>query len=321
MSDHKIAVILAAGLGTRMKSPVPKVMHEVLGRPMIGHVVQTAIHTGCDEIALVVGYGKERVERYLRDAFPDAPLRFYVQEEMNGTGDAVRCAAESYKDGDAQVAVLCGDVPNVSAALLHRAFDIQREQHTPCVVISAIAPPNTAYGRIVRDEHDNVRKIVEFKDADAATRDIREINSGTYVFSGAFLREHIEALDTENAQDEFYLTDLVEIATDIGRPAQGLLSDDIASLDGVNTRVHLAAANAVARDRENRALMASGVTLIDPQSTWIDMDCTIESDVIIEPNVVLRGACNVSSGAYIEAGVRLEDRHVGPNERIPAKAH
>lgn len=320
MSQRTVAVILAAGLGTRMKSSVPKVMHEVLGRPMVGHVVQTAIDIGCDEIALVVGYRKELVESYLRDAFPDAPLRFYVQAEMNGTGDAVRCAAESYMNGDPQVAVLCGDVPNVPAALLQRALDTQTEHNTPAVVISAIAPPGTAYGRIVRDSSDYVRRIVEFKDADEETSNIREINSGTYVFSGQFLRDYIGTLDTENAQGEFYLTDLIEIATDIERPAHGLLSDDISTLDGVNTRVHLAAANAVARDRRNHALMESGVTLIDPQSTWIDVDATVETDVTIEPNVVLRGRCVISSGAYIEAGLRLEDRRVEPMTRVRAHA-
>lgn len=319
MSQRRVAVILAAGLGTRMKSSVPKVMHEVLGQPMVGHVVQTAMDIGCDEIALVVGYRKELVERYLRDAFPNAPLRFYVQEEMNGTGDAVRCALQSYQHDDPQVAVLCGDVPNLPTELLQRAFDTQREHDTPAVVITAIAPPNTAYGRIVRDSNDHVQRIVEFKDANDATRAIREINSGTYVFSGQFLREHIDSLDTENAQGEFYLTDLIETATDIGRPAHGLLSDDISTLDGVNTRVHLAAANAVARDRKNNALMESGVTLIDPQSTWIDVHSQVEPDVTIEANVVLRGRCVISSGAYLEAGIRLEDRHVAEDERIAAR--
>lgn len=318
MSERTVAVILAAGLGTRMKSSVPKVMHEVLGRPMVGHVVQSAIDMGCDEIALVVGYRKELVESYLREAFPHAPLRFYVQEAMNGTGDAVRCAAPSYETGDPHVAVLCGDVPNVPVELLQNALKAQKQHNAPAVVITAIAPPNTAYGRIVRDSDNHVQRIVEFKDADEATRNIREINSGTYVFSGQFLREHIETLDTENAQGEFYLTDLIEIATDIQRPARGLLAADISVLDGVNTRVHLAAANAVARDRTNHALMESGVTLMDPQSTWIDVDTIVETDVIIEPNVVLRGHCVVSNGAYIEAGTRLEDRHVDANERVCA---
>lgn len=318
MSDPTVAIILAAGLGTRMKSPLPKVMHEVLGRPMIGHVVQTAIDIDCDEIAVVVGYAKEQVISYLKTAFPNAPLSFHVQAEMNGTGDAVRAAHAAYAKGNPRVAVLCGDVPNTPAHLVQDAFRIQQENRTPAVVITAIAPPHTAYGRIVRRDEHTVARIVEFKDADDATRDIREINSGTYVFGGEFLRKHIGTLSTDNAQGEFYLTDLIEIADQQNTPAYALRADDIRTLDGVNTRVHLAAANAVARDLRNHALMESGVTLIDPKNTWIDIDCTIESDVIIEPNVTLRGRCTVARGAYIESGVRLENTHVAEAERVRA---
>jgi len=318
MSDRKVAVILAAGLGTRMKSPLPKVMHQVLGRPMIGHVVQTAIDNACDEIAVVVGYGKEQVQAYLQDAFPNAPITFHVQEQMNGTGDAVRSAHASYAEGDPQVAVLCGDVPNLPAALLQQAFQEQAEHQTPAVVITAIAPPGTAYGRIVRQDSAQIARIVEFKDADEPTRAIQEINSGSYVFRGAFLREHIGSLTTDNAQGEFYLTDLVEIAHKENTPARALLADDISTVDGVNTRVHLAAANAVARRLRNRAWMESGVTLIDPDTAWIDVDCELAPDILIEPNVTLRGRCVIEQGAYIESGVRLENAHVQAGERVRA---
>lgn len=318
MSEQKVAIILAAGLGTRMKSPLPKVMHEVLGRPMVGHVVQCAIDVGCDEIAVVVGYAKERVQSYLQDAFPDAPITFHVQEEMNGTGDAVRSAHAAFAAGDPQVAVLCGDVPNTPPQLVREAFRIQREAQTPAVVITAIAPPDTAYGRIVRNDAGHVERIVEYKDADDATRNIREINSGTYVFSGKFLREKLDTLTTDNAQGEFYLTDLIELAPNYHAPAHGLCADDISTLDGVNTRVHLAAANAVARDLRNRQLMESGVTLIDPTTAWIDVACTIEADVTIEANVTLKGACHIGKGAYLESSVRLEDQHVAAGERVRA---
>lgn len=318
MSERRIAVILAAGLGTRMRSSLPKVMHEVLGRPMVAHVVQTALAVECDEIAVVVGHGREQVVKYLTDTFPDAPLTFHIQQEMLGTGDAVRSALPAFGEGNPQVAVLCGDVPNLPAELLQRAFALREDAGTPIVVITANAPEGTTYGRIVRDDRGMVQKIVEFRDADETTRAIREINSGAYVFSGLFLREQIRNLDTDNAQGELYLTDLVELAGKAGRSAHGLIAKDIRPLDGINTRLDLAAANGVARERRNRELMLSGVTMLDPQSTWVDWDCVIEADVVLEPNVVLRGQCYVATGAHIEAGVRLENRNVSPGERVLA---
>lgn len=318
MTTRSVAVILAAGLGTRMKSSLPKVMHEVLGQPMIGHVVHTALQANCDEIAVVVGHGKERVEAYLRARFPDAPLSFHEQKQMLGTGDAVRAAFPAYAEGDADVAVLCGDVPNTPIALLRAAFALRHAAQTPAVVVTAIAPPHTAYGRIVRSDGDAIHKIIEFKDADEATRALREINSGTYVFSAAFLRDRIETLTTNNAQGEFYLTDLIERAHEDGTPARALLADDIRPLDGVNNRVDLANAIAVARDVRNTALMHDGVTLMDPASIWIDVDSVIDADVTIEPNVVIRGASHVESGAYLEAGVRLENQKVFAGRRVRA---
>lgn len=315
---RSVALILAAGLGTRMRSTLPKVMHSVLGLPMIVHVVQSALDLGCDEVAIVVGHGRELVEASVRARFPDAPISFHVQAQQLGTGDAVRSAAPAYASGDPDVIVLSGDVPNTPVDLLRRAVQTRADAQTPVVVISATAPEGTAYGRIVRDADARFLRITEFKDADAATRAIREVNTGIYVFSGAFLREQIGTLSTDNAQGEFYLTDLVERAAASENHALALRADDIAPLDGVNTRVDLARANAVARDQKNLALMLAGVTLLDPVSTWIDADTTVEADVVIEPNVVLRGRTRVLTGAWIEAGVRLEDAHVPAERRIRA---
>lgn len=307
MARRRIAVVLAAGLGTRMKSTKPKVMHEVLGRPMVHHVVDLALKAGCDEVALVVGYGKELVERYLRDAFPDAPLSFHVQEKMLGTGDAVRASRSAWQSGDAQVAILCGDVPNVPPEALEALFDAQESGARPVAVMSAIAPPGTAYGRMVRQEGE-LSAIVEFKDADEQTRAIREINTGTYVMDAAFLREEIDQLNTNNAQGEFYLTDLIAKAWQLGRPALGIIAEDIRDFAGVNNRADLAAANATARDRRNHALMMSGVTLLDPTTTWIDADVIVEPDACIEPFTMLTGTCRVESGACVPAGTRAHNR-------------
>ena len=318
MTPRKVAVLLAAGLGTRMKSSLPKVMHEVLGLPMILHVVQHAVDLGCDEIAVVVGHGKELVEATVRQRFPNAPISFHHQAQQLGTGDAVRSAAPAYNEGDPDVIILSGDVPNTPADVLNEAIQARHEKQTPLVDISATAPQGTAYGRIVRDENNNFVRITEFKDADEKTRAIREINTGVYVFSGKFLREHIHALNTNNAQGEFYLTDLVEAAANAGTYAVALRAPTIAPFDGVNTRADLARANAVARDLKNHELMLNGVTIIDPTSTWIDADTTVEPDATIEPGAVLRGKTHVHARAWIEAGVRLENAHVPEHRRIRA---
>lgn len=301
-----------------MQSPLPKVMHEVLGLPMIAHVVQGALEIGCDEVAIVVGHGREQVEAYVRGRFPDAPISFHVQAQMLGTGDAVRTSAAAWSEGDPDVVILSGDVPNTPRELLRDAILTRQESGSPALVITATAPPGTAYGRIVRDEAGNFLRITEFKDASPEIRAIREINTGIYVFSGEFLRAHIHSLDTNNAQGELYLTDLIERAGAQSKHAIGLLAPEIGPLDGVNNRVDLARANAVARDRKNHDLMVSGVTIIDPLSTWIDAETTVEPDVTIEPNVVIRGKSFIGRGAYIEAGLRLENAHVPANRRIRA---
>ncbi len=316
MTQRKVAIILAAGKGTRMKSTLPKVMHPILGRPMIGHVVQTALDLACDDISVVVGYGREQIESYLRTQFPDAPLRFCVQEQLRGTGDAVRSARNGYAEGSPQVAVMCGDTPNLPAAIVAKAFETQQQTQAAAMLITAIAPAGTAYGRIVRGSHDLVEKIVEYKDADDATRAIREVNTGCYVFNGAFLRENIDALDANNAQNEFYVTDLIGLATQAKLPVHAIVADDIAPLHGINTRGELAIATAYARDARNTALMTNGVTLMDPSTTWVDVESDIQPDVVIEPNVVIRGRSTIATGAYIEANVRLEHAQIAAGQRV-----
>ena len=244
-----IAVILAAGLGTRMRSELPKVMHPVADRPMIDHVVQLALDAGATTVAVVVGYRRELVEEHLRRTFPGAPLRFCVQEQMRGTGDAVRSSRQAWATGDDRVLVLCGDVPNVPAQLVAQLLDQHVAGGHPASLVTAIAPPGTAYGRIVRAPDGAVRAIVEWKDATDEQREIREINTGLYVFEAAFLRDHIDGLDTNNAQGELYLTDLIAVAAAAPAGCGCLVAPDITALDGVNTPDDLKRADAVARQR------------------------------------------------------------------------
>jgi bifunctional UDP-N-acetylglucosamine pyrophosphorylase/glucosamine-1-phosphate N-acetyltransferase len=315
---HAKAVILAAGLGTRMKSEKPKVLHEVLGRPMVNWVVGKSLAAGCEEVAVVVGYAKEDVIATVNSAFDDARISFHEQKEMLGTGDAVRAASAAFDNYDGRVVILCGDVPNVPVELLHDMLDHTESNDSPVALISAIAEPGTHYGRIVRDANEDVRKIVEFKDADEDTRRIREVNTGNYVVDAAFLRDGLANLDTDNAQGEFYLTDLIAMASDADTPALGLIADDIDALHGVNTRKDLGHANEVALRHLRDVWMTEGVTMYHPSTVWLDSDVKLEADSLLESHVSLTNGTYVEKGAHIESFSRLDGCRVEAGVRVPA---
>lgn len=314
---RRVAVILAAGLGTRMRSDKPKVLHEVLGRPMVNHVVETALNASCDEVAVVVGYAKELVMHAVLDEFgEDAPISFHVQREMLGTGDAVKSASSAFSDGDGDVVILCGDVPNVPAATIEEM--LAAETDSPVRLITAHDPDGRPYGRIVRDPAGAVQRIVEAKDADHEQLAITEINTGNYTVDAAFLIEGLSNLNTDNAQGEFYLTDLIEMAADAGAPALAIVARDIAPLDGVNNRQNLARANEVALSRRLGELQLDGVTMLNDRTVWVDFGVSVGRDAMLEPNVTLMGRTTVGEGATIEAGCRLKDCAVRPGARVPA---
>ncbi len=310
------AVVLAAGLGTRMRSELPKVMHRVLGRPMVHYPIKLAVDAECEEVALVVGYRADLVEAWTRDAWGSAPISFHIQHEMKGTADAVRSAWPAYENYEGDVLILYGDVPNVPASLIHDLVAVKAESRSPLALVTGIAADPAEYGRLTRSEAGTAERIVEFKDADEATRAIQEVNIGIYLVDADFLRRGLESVSTDNAQGEFYLTDLVHMAAAAGLPAEVVVADDMEALHGVNNRADLARACALARDVRNREIMLGGVTMIDPASTWIDVDAVIEDNVTLEPGAVIVGACRIGAGAYIEAGVRLENAVVPPGARV-----
>lgn len=309
------AVILAAGKGTRMKSDLVKVLHPLEGRPMVSWAVEAARGAGASKIVLVVGHQAERVREYFADA-PDVACA--VQEEQLGTGHAIARALPSLIGFAGRVLILCGDVPLVATATLKSMLERHRESHAVVTILTAHAADPHGYGRIVKDVSGHVRRIVEEKDATEAERRITEINSGIYCVESDFLTAAVPNIRNDNAQNEFYLTDIVGQAAELGLLCYSFPVGDPAEVMGVNDRVQLARAAAIVRQRVNDALMLDGVTLIDPANTYIEQSVGIGRDTVIYPNVRIVGATVIGAGCVIEPGVMIRGCKIGDRAQIKA---
>jgi bifunctional UDP-N-acetylglucosamine pyrophosphorylase/glucosamine-1-phosphate N-acetyltransferase len=305
----RTVIVLAAGMGKRMKSDLPKVLHPVLGRTLVGHVLATVSEAfGSDaRTVVVVGNGAERVTAHVAEIAPEAGVA--LQAEQRGTGHAVRIALESAKVGDGRVIVLNGDIPMLTAATL-RALEALHVEGAAATMLTAEVDDPTGLGRIVRDGAGGVARIVEHRDASPDELAIREINAGAYVFEAASLRESLAKVSSHNDQGEEYLTDVVALLVDSGQPVRAYRTDDADETLGSNDRVELAALRARMRDRVNAGWMRSGVSIIDPATTWIDVTARIEADAVIEPNTHLRGASTVGTGAVVGPDTSLIDSQV-----------
>jgi bifunctional UDP-N-acetylglucosamine pyrophosphorylase/glucosamine-1-phosphate N-acetyltransferase len=301
---HRVAIVLAAGLGTRMKSMKAKVLHEVAGEPLLGHVMRAVQQAGIDQTLVVVGHQREIVAEYLAQAFPDAGTA--VQEQMRGTGDAVRQALPSVPPGVDTVMVLAGDTPLLTGETLQALMDQHEQAGAVATVLTARLDDPSGYGRIVR-EAGTVRRIVEHRDANAQELQIDEINSGLYLFDAEALREGLQNIASHNAQGEEYLTDVIGWLVEQGKPVAAHLTDDADEIHGINDRVQLAAAGAVLRMRVAQRWMRAGVTIEDPDTTWIGAEVELEPDVVLHRNTQLSGATRVASGAEIGPDTTLTD--------------
>ena len=311
MTDHNLAVVvLAAGQGTRMKSSRPKVLHRLAGRPLIGHVIATARELAPSQVLAVVRHERDSVVATLTELMPEIVV--VDQDEIPGTGRAVEVALEALPQGwDGDVVVVSADVPLLDAATLNRLVELHREAAAAATVLSAVMDDASGYGRIVRGPDGGVDRIVEHKDADEAVLAIREVNSGTYVFSAAQLREHLPRVGTDNAQHEKYLTDVVGLVRATGAAVAALPVSEGWRVSGVNDRVQLAEAGRRMNELIVRRWQLAGVTVQDPASTWIDADVTLAEDVELLPDVQLRGATLVQRGAVIGPDSTLVDCEVG----------
>lgn len=309
------AVVLAAGKGTRMKSGLIKVLHPAAGLPMISWPVAAAREAGADPIVLVIGHQANAVQGVFRGA---ADIRCAMQEEQLGTGHAVGCALDALSGFRGTVLILCGDTPLLRPETLADLLKYHRDQAAVVTVLTALMDDPYGYGRVVRDGEGRVLRIVEQKDADPEEQEIREINSGIYCMESAFLFENIRSVSNDNAQGEYYLTDLVAIAVRQGLACRARPTGDADEIMGVNDRAQLAEASRILRRRINRGHMLAGVTLIDPEQTYIDHGVTIGADTTIHPNCRIGGGTVIGGDCEIEPGVSISGCSIGDGCHIKA---
>ena len=307
-------IVLAAGEGTRMKSALPKVLHPLCGRSMLGHAIATAGGLEPERLVVVVGHARDQVGAHATSQAPDAKI--VIQDHQGGTGHAVRSVIETIGVIPGRVLVTYGDMPLLRTQTL-AALAREHEQAGHAVtVLTARVPDPTGYGRIVRDATGALTGIVEQSDATAGQRLIEEINSGCYVFDGALLADAIKRVPSANAQGQEYLTDVVGILREDGHPVGTLVADDPTEIQGVNDRVQLAQARRVYNDRLLEHWMRAGVTIVDPATTWLDAEVTLAPDVELGPSTQLEGRTTVGAGARVGPGVVLRDTVVGAGASV-----
>lgn len=294
------AIILAAGEGTRMKSKKPKVLHEIMNKSMVEYVIDTAKDSGAEAVCVVVGHLAEQVQA----AIQREDVSFALQTERKGTGHAVKMAGDFIED-DKDMLILYGDTPLITGETLKGVIAEHRAKENAVTVVSAMVDDPTGYGRIIRDEAGNFVKSVEHKDASEAERAVKEINTGIYVFRGADLKNALGRLNNNNAQGEYYLPDCLEILLGDGKNVGAYTAVDESEFFGVNSRVQLAEAATILKRRINRKHMENGVTIVDPEQTYIGSDVQIGRDTVILPGCVIEGKTIIG-----------EDCEIGPNSRL-----
>lgn len=316
------SIVLAAGKGTRMRSEKPKVLHDILGRPMVGYIVEALAEAGTDRLISVVGYGRAAVEEYINgfseEMIPEATS--VVQERQEGTAHAVKQALDQLDQNIEYTLIVPGDVPAIEASWLSDfVADTSDADAQIGLVTTDIADPD-GYGRIVRQSSGRVGGIVEHQDATPSQKKISEINAGIYLVRTDLLTDWIQGIcsqNPDNAQGEYYLTDIVSLAERVS----GWRVDESSTVIGVNTRRALADATSIIQRRINDYWMDRGVAMIDPESTFVGPEVVLQRDVELFPGVQLRGATRIEEGARIENGVYIEDSLVGPGARVKSHSY
>jgi bifunctional UDP-N-acetylglucosamine pyrophosphorylase/glucosamine-1-phosphate N-acetyltransferase len=303
------AIVMAGGLGTRMKSAVAKHFHPILGRRMVDWVIESGRAAGASPLVVVASPAA-------KDQFAGSGVEVAIQEVALGTGDAVRSARSALAAHAGDVLVLSGDTPLLTPELLLELVAEHRRRGAAATLLSAIPPDPRRYGRVIRDDAGNVARVVEATDATPEELAVGEVNTSIYVFRADALWPALEQLQPKNAQGELYLTDAIEILVAAGEKVAAFAAPDPTETDGVNTRVELSAAGHTLRDRINEAHMLAGVTIVDPGTSWIEPTVELEPDVTIHPFVVLRGSTRVETGAQIHPNTVAIDAHVGAGATV-----
>lgn len=299
-----------------MKSATPKVLHEICGRSLVGHVLAAAGELEPENLVVVVGHAREKVVARLAEI--DPAVRTAVQAEQNGTGHAVRIALEELGGGvEGTVVVVCGDTPLLTGGTLRQLAATHASDGNAVTVLTAEVPDATGYGRIVRDEATGaVTGIVEHKDASEEQRAIREINSGVFAFDGQLLADALKKVRTDNSQGEEYLTDVLGILREAGHRVGASVAGDHREIAGINNRVQLSEARRILNDRLLSEAMLAGVTVVDPATTWVDVTVSFEQDAVVHPGTQLQGSTHLGEGAEVGPNSRLRDTRVDAGARV-----
>lgn len=308
----KCAIILAAGQGTRIKSNIPKVLHKVCGKEMVNHVIDNMREAEIEDVNVIIGNGSELV----KESTKDRNVSYSLQEEQLGTGHAVKCAKEFLQGKDGVVAVFTGDAPLTRVETIKKLVDEHIKKGNKATLLSAYVDDPTGYGRIIRDGEE-VLKIVEHKDCNEEELKVNEMNAGMYCFDIKSLLSSLEELNNNNVQGEYYLTDVIGILKSKGEKVGALLTDYEDTL-GVNSRAQLAEAERVLRKRINQFHLDNGVTLIDPNTTYIGVDAIIGKDTVIYPNNIIEGHTKIGEGCTILQNSRIKDSIIEDNVEIQA---
>ena len=302
------AIVMAAGKGTRMKSELPKTMHQILDRPMVGHIYDNLIKANVEQIVVVVGFGADYVKNYLQDK-----VNYALQEPQLGTGHAVM-QASILKEFEGKTLLYNGDCPLIQAETLESLF--KEAEEADFTVLTTKMPDPLRYGRIIRDKDDNVEKIVEYKDCNETEISIDEINVGIYCVDNKLLWKYIDELNNDNAQKEYYVTDLVEIFKKHGHRVNAMIAKDCEEMTGPNDRKMLAEATQWIKKQLNTKLMDNGVTLIDPERVYVSTETFIGEDSIVYPNVTMEGKVVIGKSCTILPNTYLKDVEIGDNTTI-----
>ena len=307
---YKCAIILAAGQGKRIKSDLPKVLHKVCGKEMVNHVIDTMRKSGLQDIDVIIGKGAEMV----KDRTKSRNVIYSLREEQLGTGHAVKCAKDFLKNKNGVVAIFTGDAPLIKPGTVENLINTHILKGNSATILTSLVENPAGYGRIIR-KNDTVNKIVEHKDCNEKELNVNEINSGMYCFNIDELLFSLQKLSNNNAQGEYYLTDVIEILKSADKKIGAVITDFEETI-GVNSRVELSIAEEIMKKRINKQHMENGVTIIDPNNTYIGNDVRIDKDVIIYPGNILEGVTKIGYGTVIYQNCRIKDSVIGENVEI-----
>lgn len=300
-------VVLAAGKGRRMKSALPKVLHPALGRPLLNYVLDAIRGILPERIVVVLGYGAEKV----KEAINQDQIGYVLQSKQLGTGHAAGCAKKALQDFEGSIVILNGDFPLIRSETLKSLVDLHSKSRAAVSILTTVVENPYGYGRVVRSESGDVESVVEENDATPKERELREINSGAYCVESSFLWEALEHVCTENQQREYYLPDIINIASRNGKKVIAFVATDSEEVLGVNNRTELAGVEQVIRRRTNDFLMVSGVTIVNPETTYISTQVSIGADTVIYPNTFIYGNTKIGNECVIGPSVWIEDSQIG----------